>query len=58
MVTDGNYTYNVEHVRMYIIVKLPCCIPETTIVLFVNCTSINKGKKKEKTLKQYRRTKH
>lgn len=46
MVTDANYTYNVEHVRMYIIVKLSCCIPETTIVLYVNCTSTKEIKKK------------
>ena len=42
MVTDGNYTYQGEHFIIYINVKSLCCTPETNIILYANCTKIEK----------------
>lgn len=42
--TDGNYNYCGKHFLMYIIVKSACYVPETTIILSINYTSVKKSK--------------
>ena len=39
MVTNGDYTFDVEHWVMYRIVESVWCLPETDIKLYVNYTS-------------------
>ena len=45
MTTDGDYTYGGEHSIMYRIVESLCCIPETTVTLYVNYTLVKNGNK-------------
>ena len=51
MGTGGKLTCG-DHFVMYIIVKSPCCTPETNIILCVNYTSIKKERKISKEMRQ------
>jgi len=42
LVTDGYYVYGGDQFTMCVNVEPLCCIPETDIILFVNCISIKK----------------
>ena len=37
---DVNQTYCDDHFAIYINIKSLCCMPETNIMLYVNCISI------------------
>ena len=42
MVTDGNQIYCDDHFAKYASAKSLCCIPETSIILYVSYTSLKK----------------
>ena len=44
--TDGNYTYHGEYFIVSVKFKSVCYTPKTNIILYVNCTSVQKKMKK------------
>ena len=48
MVTYVNQTYGGDHFSIYTKTDSSCCTPETNIMLYINCTSIQNLLKEEK----------
>ena len=46
---DVNQTYCGDRFTVYTNIESLCCAPETNIMLYVNYTSIKKGKEKKKS---------
>lgn len=42
MLTDGNLTCS-DHLVMYLIVESLSCIPETNVVVYINCIPVGKN---------------
>ena len=39
---DVNYTYSADHFAVYTNIKSLCCMPETSVMLYINYTSIKR----------------